>query len=614
MKITNISISNFRSISNLNINIQQISDKSCTILIGKNESGKSNILKAISLLDPESNIEYEHDCNKSAKKKKEFISIDYDISLENSSVYQKKYTSFGIPKELQDHIAINKIQRKVTFNFMNERDDRIWIWIDNEKIFSKYAYCSSNNKIEKIEDLYIGIEEVTKENISELIGTSYEILNKSKIEKILEINLFSEINEAIPKIITWRPSSEYMINEPINLPNFSTNPTSSIPLKNIFKIAEIDNIEERIELISNNNTEERRELEEDLSNSITNYINKIWPEHKINIIIDIENMYCKVLIEDKDDRKPKYKMDQRSDGFKQFISILLSLSIESNTEQLKDRIILLDEPEVHLHPSGVRYLKDELLNISKNNIVFISTHSIYMVDKLNINRHFKVDKDKSITRIKQIDKNNPYEEELIYEALGTSVYEHVQPNMLVFEGKTDKDIFDAFTYKFRNDFKPVQLGTISADGVEKMPQYTKFIDGKFVKGFILTDSDKDGVRIKESIIEHNKSFSSKNTFEINDIIDTKMPSTLEDLYPQETIIQFIKEKHDIDIELNGEPVIKQLEKKNRNLKGKLNIKDLKGGIVNYIIDDINKLTKAKTQEKYSTYYNFTKNLNTILKD
>jgi predicted ATP-dependent endonuclease of OLD family len=112
---------------------------------------------------------------------------------------------------------------------------------------------------------------------------------------------------------------------------------------------------------------------------------------------------------------------------------LLNISAENSTNSLANKIIILDEPEVHLHPSGIKYLRDELFNISKNNIVFISTHSVYMIDKKNLSRHYKVSKEKSLTEIMQIPEDNPYMDEVIYEALGTSIYEIIEPNMLVFE-------------------------------------------------------------------------------------------------------------------------------------------------------------------------------------
>ena len=46
MKIKEIHIENFRSIKNETI----VMDKNCLILLGKNEAGKSNVLKAIAAL------------------------------------------------------------------------------------------------------------------------------------------------------------------------------------------------------------------------------------------------------------------------------------------------------------------------------------------------------------------------------------------------------------------------------------------------------------------------------------------------------------------------------------------------------------------------------------
>jgi predicted ATP-dependent endonuclease of OLD family len=55
---------------------------------------------------------------------------------------------------------------------------------------------------------------------------------------------------------------------------------------------------------------------------------------------------------------------------------------------------LIDEPEVHLHPSGIRWMLEELLEIGKNNYLFISTHSDFMLDKDTKERHFLLTKGK----------------------------------------------------------------------------------------------------------------------------------------------------------------------------------------------------------------------------
>jgi predicted ATP-dependent endonuclease of OLD family len=48
MKLTNVEIKNFRSLDKLDFEF----NPNCRILVGINESGKSNILKALAMLEP----------------------------------------------------------------------------------------------------------------------------------------------------------------------------------------------------------------------------------------------------------------------------------------------------------------------------------------------------------------------------------------------------------------------------------------------------------------------------------------------------------------------------------------------------------------------------------
>lgn len=595
------------------------SNKNCQILIGKNETGKSNILKALSLFDSKNAFNYDDNCNKTARKTDSKISLTATSTHSSGIVlvrhFLKDLTPPIFPSEIISEIKLNRIERIVEIDSKNTRTDTVWFFTPDKKIFKDYIYKNETQCVDKIEVFYEGTEEITPDNIEELIGTGHSILTGQILGGILDTCLAEHITSFSPKVIFWESSPQYLINGPIDLNSFKDNPTSvSVPLNNIFQIAGVEDVKTRVELIALH-SEERFQLQEELSKAVTTYINDKWIEHEINISIQIEkDLSCEVFIEDKDDSLPKYQMNQRSDGFKQFISILLNLSMGSAVGDIKDNLILLDEPEVHLHPSGTKYLRDELLKISEHNDVVVSTHSIYMVDKLNLERHFKVEKNESQTNIKQIKKDNPYEEEVIYEALGTSVYEHIHPNMIVFEGKTDKDIFDAFTKKFRTDLKPRGIGTISADGVDKIPPYPKFFDGKFVKGFVLVDSDKAGKGMKERVINDNKNFTKKNTFEINEILDTKMEATLEDLFPKDVLCAVIRKEYDSEVALSDDiPVIEQLKKHNAKSSTKLDIDKLKGLFVRKIIKSIQKPKKADVQENYKTYYMFLEKFHVLLK-
>lgn len=88
--------------------------------------------------------------------------------------------------------------------------------------------------------------------------------------------------------------------------------------------------------------------------------------------------------------KCAYNMEDRSDGFKKFVSILLMLSTQVECGEIENCIILIDEPDNSLYPTGAKYLRDELINISEKNYVIYSTHSPFMIDKHNIERHIMV--------------------------------------------------------------------------------------------------------------------------------------------------------------------------------------------------------------------------------
>jgi len=434
MKLTNITIKNYRSISELPINIEEIVGKSCLILLGINEVGKSNILKGISLADTAEKIDYKLDCNKQAQDINESILITYGLKTENDEI-NGLLTKAKLPSDLIEKIKIKKIERKVEISSdSTEKSDYYHIYVEDIKDFDNFIFDKTTKEIKKIIDIYQREEQISKENIKTLIGENFDLLDGEMVRGLLEDVADDYFEEIRPEVIFWKSSKKYLMNESINLNEFKEDLTKSIPLRNIFRLSGIndDQVKNRIDLIATDE-DKRAELEEVLTENVTKYINKIWKEHKINIKVRIEeNLFCKVKVEDKENTKPKYRMDQRSDGFKQFVSILLNLSAENDTDVLRNKVILLDEPEVHLHPSGIKYLRDELLKIANNNVVLIATHSIFMVDKKNIERHCSIWKDEnSTTQLEKIDKDNPLQEEVIYESLGTSIYEIIKENVIV---------------------------------------------------------------------------------------------------------------------------------------------------------------------------------------
>lgn len=112
-------------------------------------------------------------------------------------------------------------------------------------------------------------------------------------------------------------------------------------------------------------------------------------------------------------------------GFEMMFSLIYSyyLALQNG----KKLIILIDEPELHLHPDIQKKFVQFLLNISKNVQVIISTHSPILVKQLMYNDNVKsiiVNKDKTISTVS--DRKLPYlsANEINYIAFGFATEEY----------------------------------------------------------------------------------------------------------------------------------------------------------------------------------------------
>lgn len=615
MQLTKVCINNFRSIRNQDINFKKIAGKNCLFLFGVNESGKSNVLRAISQLTEENYaVDYERDCNKIGKKKNEDILIEFFF---NPGEKLNKLVKSVLGKSLSKEVEISSINRDISYNKEGKRDDLFWLhfkdgisyknyWIDKEK---EMIAIKKGNGV-----FYSIIDE------SEVTGDALVQLNSQKLDAYLTNSLESEINALFPEAILWESKDKYIITQAIDLEQFKNDPSNvSIPLRNIFYLAgygeEIikDTVDRILKYV-----DYREELEEELGEKISDHVNRLWPKQKIDLTIRFEEGNAYVFVRDKG-CKSKYVMDQRSEGFRQLISILLTLSIESRNNTLENKIILIDEPEVHLHPSSIVCLKEELIKISENNIILAASHSPFMVDKKSLERNIIVNKIEEDTVIEEVDPKCPIQEEVIYQALGTSIFEIIEPNLLIFEGRTDKDAFDAFTKKFEDILKPIKIRTMAATGTKNMHQYSNFFKGKYVNGFFLVDSDSAGKGVKTTIATIEPGLED-NVFLINDFItSTKKEQVLEDLFPEEIIILALQETYgDSSVRLDSSTSvtrsIKDWKKGNDKLKKiDANLEELKKIIINKVLGDVQSLNDAALIKKYPVYYQYIEGVHTRLK-
>jgi len=411
MKIKQITIKNYRSIKETPFNISKRDDNSFTYgLIGINEAGKSSILKAIGLKDglvddngtklpllkdfrSKEEIKITYRYNITSKEDKELYDIlnkensvnDQSPNLEEGSVTEDEQT-----QEAEDGKVKEVKKSKNTF-------------LDSLIVDCVISFSGAGIDPEYSISVFEEDQEI-------------EINNKDEFDGFIEGN--------VHKTIFWTAEDRYLISKPINIEQFVSDANISIPLRNCFLLSSIQEAEIKQKLDGAlKDTTECEHLEETLGNNVTEHIKSAWPNHPIKITFKIMDGHINFHVRDIGTKGKAQTSDMRSDGFKQFISFLLTIAAENKNEELQNTILLLDEPETHLHPKAQEYLLNQLVGITnnnKNNIVLFATHSNYMIDKKDLSRYYRVEKKKDAqkeehTQADQFDKKQTSYAEVSYD-------------------------------------------------------------------------------------------------------------------------------------------------------------------------------------------------------
>lgn len=395
MKLRKINVKNFRSIEDQTLDIKEVGGSYTHALIGVNESGKSSFLEAVALYD-EGIPTFPDDFHDESKPIE--IIFQYELEDEDHTDLQKELTSKGIDEKTIGQASPQEVSVRVFFS------PNASIQRQKEETPSFKKDVLSNYTLQ-------GAAAVLKEG-----GTDVPDFNLQEYFKTFFPEYFWQNSH---RTVFWRSEDRYLINAQINLDTFANEKDKlSVPLANCFQLAEITDIPAAIQKMKASPAEARN-LQDKLSDKVTEHIKKVWPNHPIRIKFLINGVQLSFLVED-DGVKYKVRTTlQRSDGFRQFISFLLTVSAENSAKKLSNTLLLLDEPETHLHPQAQEYLKDELIKISEgkeDNVVIYATHSNYMIDKSHIDRCFRVTKsDDGKTEIKQFEGQTSTYSEVNYE-------------------------------------------------------------------------------------------------------------------------------------------------------------------------------------------------------
>lgn len=502
MKLEKIIISNFRSIEDIKLSIKAINDSYCTVLVGKNEAGKSNILKAINTLfqeqkSTEGGLKDRRRAEYNLEEHEYYVRATYTLSdLEKKAILER----FN-----NEYINTNLIEfedRATLFDFLNTICNEI---VQDYIIGNPSLIKEQSDYDKKIEKYRLKYEVFLVDNIFSIQGDQENLLNTQTIAQIL----WKYIPD-LPKIDCqmWSYKEEYLLPPNIELDRFFSNPNTCIPLKNLFYLGDVKNIVDTYNQTGGDSKQVRTLLNK-VSKNATEKFRKIWKDfEKIDFVLSKDGNNLEISIKDSNS-EIEYAMEERSEGFKRFVTILLTLSVGNRNYQ---KIILLDEPDAFLYPSSARQLRDVLIKMGENSIIFYSTHSPYMIDINAVgenSRHLIVERVDGITQINKKDSTATkgvdfMEDELIMRAIGSNIFERVKSINILFEGYLDKMLFEKFLDKeFCNEYGMIYLG-----GIKKVDRCVNDIQLTGQKFLVVADSDQMSKQARKKFEKDFVSFSN----------------------------------------------------------------------------------------------------------
>jgi predicted ATP-dependent endonuclease of OLD family len=527
MKLKKVRICNFRSIKDIVIDFEN----KCRAFVGINESGKTNILRALSLLQKEIIPNKNNDLREALRDEDPITSsfVRFIFHLDESeienlrqSVYSRvllkdNNTCFFVLKDeeytLERYCAmldegiyeVSILAQKKYFTYwVLNRNAVIKNWKKPSKLCPAAFEVEINGKKVKLVDYklispeFIGeipvgyLADVKFEDIDSFIGV--------KLGELTEKNF----QNAITDIIYWEYTEANLLPNQIVIDEFSSNPDLCIPLKNMFLLAGITDIKKSLDEVKNGSSNQFHSYLQKIANKTTDHFRDVWKEYK-DIEFSLNLNGDKIIPGIKEQNI--HDFTRRSDGFKRFVTFLLMVSVNVKTNKLRNTLLLMDEPEIGLHPSGIRYLRDELIKISETNYVAYCTHSIFMIDTIEIDRNYIVKKQNEITTIDEAESGNIAEEEVLFNALGYSVFETLKEKNIIFEGWNDKRLF-AVCLEGANKTLAKKFGVIGichANGVKSMRNITPLLE--LAKRQCLIISDNDNIAK-----EHKKQYEQDNGY------------------------------------------------------------------------------------------------------
>lgn len=500
------------------------------------------------------------------------------LQLANAKADKDRWENFSVPEKEQEISSLEKQLERVEKLKAQQTNDNSTTTEEIEESKKEQAKLKRNltSSRTKLFELKSKIVEA-KRQINSLEPNLQDFYSQdvSEISKQLGEIIQSDITPLIPKVVFWKYHDDYILKGETLYSEIKKKKLLSElprPLTNIFRIGEdlhsLDEIKDFLNDISSNSGL-RSTAEKRINRKVDKYLKKVWPKYDQKLNIKLERNEIVIQIYDPACTDAShFQMHERSQGCQSFLSFLFTISAEAQYGVIKNTLLLLDEPETHLHPTGVRYMLRQLIETGdQGNFVVYATHSLFMIDRDNFDRHVVVKKALENTTLEPSTRGRIgyfMHEEVLYKALQVDLSNEFSLKYkynFVFEGDGDARLFEAFTqhclnkeihkYFFSKEDTFFYHGGKCSDILKHFQKMPIQLGSKW---FFILDKDRPASKLKAMLESVYSEYIEKDIFIRQYSIDGTSELELENLLEEKFITETIHSTlNDTEIVQHGLP-------------------------------------------------------------
>ncbi len=435
MRLKKVHIENYRSLLNIDIDFSE-----CTVFVGKNNSGKSNVLKAIDFVIGEG---YNRVSKNDFYNRDESLTIKIVLFFGSFTIEEKAEIKKNIPygvKNEETYYSLEDVKRELDISGEIRIETEIFLGNTSKKLYIGdiyYKYLSTALKNAIVNSVYIpGVRAIDQMTVT---------YRNTILTKVLKL-VYNSCSQ----------TQKDELSDSIG--------AFSEKLKNIF-----EDCESRLD---------------EISKEIINHDGL-----RVSIVpSDLDDLYKKLHIVLNDGIEAE--LDYKGTGIQNIIIIAL-FKLYSEL-RLGSALLLIEEPESFLHPHACRHIAKILKEIgeSENIQLVITTHSPHNIINMNLTDIVLFSKKNNHTEKKQI--TSVLNETKLKKELNIDNLElFFSDKVVLVEGGTEKFIIPTIAKEFNSnfDFDKKDISVIEMGSKSNLDVFISLLNGFNIDWVALLDRD-----------------------------------------------------------------------------------------------------------------------------